>query len=122
MLDYVGDGWLDISCASRLVKIERLSLGEDEPFAIETCYSSGDEFGNLTRAKLDRASLFSVLERIESINETSFRFEMDPARDLYFWKHEFGESIMVHRLNRLATTMFGRLVTDALKRSLDLRL
>jgi GntR family transcriptional regulator len=47
---------------SRLVKVERLRLGEDEPFAIETCYLSADEFGDLTRARLDRASLFSVLE------------------------------------------------------------
>ena len=47
---------------SRLVKVERLRLGEDEPFAIETCYLSADEFGDLTRARLDRASLFSMLE------------------------------------------------------------
>lgn len=53
---------LSLPVTSRLVKIERLRLGEDEPFAIETCYLSADEFGNLTRAKLDRASLFSVLE------------------------------------------------------------
>src|ERR1700758_4991202 len=53
---------LSLPVTSRLVKIERLRLGEDEPFAIETCYLSADEFGDLTRARLDRASLFSVLE------------------------------------------------------------
>src|SRR6201987_4577153 len=53
---------LSLPVTSRLVKIERLRLGGDEPFAIETCYLSADEFGDLTRAKLDRASLFSVLE------------------------------------------------------------
>jgi GntR family transcriptional regulator len=53
---------LSLPATSRLVKIERLRLGEDEPFAIETCYLSADEFANLTRARLDRASLFSVLE------------------------------------------------------------
>jgi GntR family transcriptional regulator len=42
--------------------VERLRLGGDEPFAIETCYLSADEFADLTRARLDRASLFSVLE------------------------------------------------------------
>src|ERR1700756_5204743 len=54
---------LSLPVTSRLVKVERLRLGGDEPFAIETCYLSADEFADLTRAKLDRASLFSVLER-----------------------------------------------------------
>ena len=54
---------LSLPVTSRLLKVERLRLGEDEPFAIETCYLSADEFGDLIRARLDRASLFSVLER-----------------------------------------------------------
>ncbi len=53
---------LSLPATSRLVKIERLRLGGEEPFAIETCYLSADEFGDLTRARLDRASLFSILE------------------------------------------------------------
>ena len=53
---------LSLPATSRLVKIERLRLGGDEPFAIETCYLSAEEFGDLTRARLDRASLFSILE------------------------------------------------------------
>ncbi|HEV2399826.1 MAG TPA: GntR family transcriptional regulator [Candidatus Sulfotelmatobacter sp.] len=53
---------LSLPATSRLIKIERLRLGGDEPFAIETCYLSADEFADLTRARLDRASLFSVLE------------------------------------------------------------
>jgi len=53
---------LSLPPTSRLVKVERLRLGGDEPFAIETCYLSAEEFGDLTRARLDRASLFSVLE------------------------------------------------------------
>lgn len=53
---------LSLPATSRLIKVERLRLGGDEPFAIETCYLSADEFADLTRAKLDRASLFSVLE------------------------------------------------------------
>lgn len=53
---------LALPATSRLVKIERLRLGGEEPFAIETCYLSADEFGDLTRARLDRVSLFSVLE------------------------------------------------------------
>ncbi|HXJ88379.1 MAG TPA: GntR family transcriptional regulator [Candidatus Binatia bacterium] len=53
---------LSLPATSRLLKVERLRLGGDEPFAIETCYLSADEFADLSRAKLDRASLFSVLE------------------------------------------------------------
>jgi GntR family transcriptional regulator len=53
---------LALPTGSGLVKLERLRLGGDEPFAIETCYLSADEFGGLTRARLDRMSLFSILE------------------------------------------------------------
>jgi len=48
---------------SPLVKVERLRLGGGEPFAIETCYLSATVFPNLTRSRLDRVSLFSVLEQ-----------------------------------------------------------
>lgn len=53
---------LSLPATSSLVRVERLRLGGDEPFAIETCYLSADEFGDLTRARLERASLFTVLE------------------------------------------------------------
>ena len=53
---------LGLPASSPLVKLERLRLGGDEPFAIETCYLSADEFSGLTRARLDRVSLFSILE------------------------------------------------------------
>ena len=54
---------LSLPATSRLIKVERLRLGGDEPFALETCYLSADEYPDLTRARLDRASLFSFLER-----------------------------------------------------------
>jgi len=54
---------LALPASSRLIKLERLRLGGDEPFAIETCYLSADEFDGLTQARLDRISLFSILER-----------------------------------------------------------
>jgi GntR family transcriptional regulator len=54
---------LALPAVSRLIKVERLRLGGDEPFAIETCYLSADDFGGLIRARLDRVSLFSILER-----------------------------------------------------------
>jgi len=48
---------------SRLVKIQRLRLAAGEPFALETCYLSADEFKDLASAPLARDSLFSTLER-----------------------------------------------------------
>jgi len=48
---------------SRLVKVERLRHAANEPFALEACYLSGEEFGGLTTAPLGRNSLFSTLER-----------------------------------------------------------
>ena len=47
---------------SRLIKVERLRLGGGEPFAVETCYLSAAAFSKLTRAKLDRNSLYAVLK------------------------------------------------------------
>lgn len=48
---------------SRLVKIQRLRLAAGDPFALETCYLSADEFQNLASAALARDSLFSILQR-----------------------------------------------------------
>lgn len=48
---------------SRLLKLERIRIGGDEPFALETCYLSADEFSGLSRAAVERGSLFSMLER-----------------------------------------------------------
>jgi GntR family transcriptional regulator len=54
---------LALPARSRLIKVERIRLGSDEPFAFETCYLSGEDFGGLVHAPLERASLFSTLER-----------------------------------------------------------
>jgi GntR family transcriptional regulator len=53
---------LALPATSRLIKVERLRLGANEPFAIETCYLSAEDFAGLTEAPLDRVSLFSILE------------------------------------------------------------
>src|SRR2546428_11319357 len=54
---------LSLPAGSRLIKVERLRQGADEPFCLETCYLSATEFAGLTRAPLERGSLFSILER-----------------------------------------------------------
>src|SRR5437762_10116310 len=48
---------------SRLVKVERVRQGADEPVAIETCHLSADDFGDLAEAGMERSSLFAFLER-----------------------------------------------------------
>jgi GntR family transcriptional regulator len=53
---------LGLGAASRMVKIERVRLTADEPFALETCYLAATEFADLVDAPLARGSLFSVLE------------------------------------------------------------
>jgi GntR family transcriptional regulator len=53
---------LGLPATSALVKIERLRLTGEEPFALETCYLPASEFSGLASAPLGRASLFSTLE------------------------------------------------------------
>ena len=52
---------LGLPAASRLVKIERLRLTGEEPFALETCYLPA-EFSSLISAQLGRSSLFATLQ------------------------------------------------------------
>ena len=59
---------------AKLVKLERVRLAAAEPFALETCYLSADDFPRLTEARLDRSSLFATLER-ESDVEISYADE-----------------------------------------------
>ncbi|MBZ5649171.1 MAG: GntR family transcriptional regulator [Acidobacteriia bacterium] len=47
---------------SQLVKVERLRQAANEPFALEACYLSAEEFGGLVSAGLGRNSLFATLE------------------------------------------------------------
>jgi GntR family transcriptional regulator len=54
---------LSLPGASRLMKLERVRLGSEEPFAVETCYFSADDFQGLSRASLERGSLFTLFEK-----------------------------------------------------------
>jgi GntR family transcriptional regulator len=53
---------LGLGAASRMVKIERVRLTADEPFAMETCYLPAADFAGLVDAPLTRGSLFAALE------------------------------------------------------------
>ena len=48
---------------SSVLKLERLRHAAGEPFALETCYLSADEFAGLIHAPIGRESLFGILER-----------------------------------------------------------
>jgi len=53
---------LNLPATSRLVKIARLRLTDEEPFALETCYLPASEYSELVAASLGRNSLFAALE------------------------------------------------------------
>jgi GntR family transcriptional regulator len=53
---------LGLPGTSAVVKIERLRLTAEEPFALETCYLPASEFSPLVNAPLGRTSLFATLE------------------------------------------------------------
>jgi len=53
---------LALAAQTRLLKLERLRLAADEPFAVETCYLPAEEFAGITRSAMARGSLFSILE------------------------------------------------------------
>ncbi|MGA9306461.1 MAG: GntR family transcriptional regulator [Candidatus Sulfotelmatobacter sp.] len=53
---------LGLPAASRVVRIQRLRLTGEDPFALETCYLSAAEFPELASAPLGRSSLFAILE------------------------------------------------------------
>ncbi len=53
---------LGLPAASGLVKIQRLRLTGEEPFALETCYLPAGDFPTLESAPLVRKSLFAILE------------------------------------------------------------
>jgi len=54
---------LGLPVSEPLVKIERLRLTGEEPFALETCYLAARGFEELVNAPLARISLFGLLER-----------------------------------------------------------
>jgi GntR family transcriptional regulator len=53
---------LGLPASSHLVKIERLRLTGEEPFALETCYLPAADFSDLVTAPLGKISLFAALE------------------------------------------------------------
>jgi GntR family transcriptional regulator len=68
---------LALPAGSRLIRIERLGLGAEEPFALETCYLSGEKFGALVRVSLKRGSLSAFLDRGYAVSLAHAGAEID---------------------------------------------
>lgn len=54
---------LGLSDISTLVRIDRLRLTGEKPFAFETCYLPAAQFEDLISAPLSKSSLFAILQR-----------------------------------------------------------
>jgi GntR family transcriptional regulator len=54
---------LSLAPTDPIIKLERLRHAAEEPFALETCYLSFNEFPGLPNAPIGRESLFAILER-----------------------------------------------------------
>ncbi len=54
---------LSLPSMSPLAVVQRVRQAGDEPFALETCYLSADEFAGIASPSLERGSLFATLER-----------------------------------------------------------
>ena len=54
---------LSLPGASRLLRIGRVRIGSNEPFAVETCYLAAEDFRGLSRQSLERGSLFTLIEK-----------------------------------------------------------
>jgi len=54
---------LNLAADTPLLRLERLRLAANEPFALETCFLSANGFPGLARRPLERDSLFAVLQR-----------------------------------------------------------
>lgn len=53
---------LALPAGAQLIRLERVRMGADEPFAFEMCYLSAEAFPGLNRAALERGSLFTILQ------------------------------------------------------------
>ncbi len=74
---------LSLSSNSHLFMLERVRQAGDEPFALETCYLSADEFPALAGGELERGSLFITLEHEHGVELAYAVVEIDAtAADL----------------------------------------
>ena len=68
---------LSLPANTRLLVVERVRQAANEPFALETCYLPAENFGSVTRASLERGSLFALLEHEHGIELAHADEEVD---------------------------------------------
>src|SRR5579862_8231284 len=59
---------LSLPSTSQLAVVQRVRRADDEPFALETCYLSADQFPGIANPSLERGSIFAALEREYGVN------------------------------------------------------
>ena len=62
---------------SHLLVIKRIRQAANEPFALETCYLSAEDFADVVNAPLEKLSLFALLEREHSLQLAHADEEID---------------------------------------------
>jgi GntR family transcriptional regulator len=97
---------LALAPGTPLLKVKRLRLAADQPFALETCYLPVTEFSDLTRPTLERGSLFSVLERDYGIQLAYADEEVD-ATDADAATAKLLEVPIGHSLLRIRQVMYS---------------
>jgi GntR family transcriptional regulator len=98
-----------------IIKLERLRHSSEEPFALETCYFSSEEFPNLLSLPLNRESLFKVLEREYQVELGYADEEIDAAADgrtAELLSVSRGEPLM--RIRQLIYSTKGKAITYVL--------
>ena len=107
---------LALPASAGIIKLERLRATADEPFALETCYFSSEEFPTLLSAPLNRESLFKILEREYQIEIGYADEEIDAtaadARTSELLSVPRGEPLM--RIRQLIYSTKGKAVTYVL--------
>lgn len=68
---------LSLPSASALAVVQRVRQADNEPFALETCYLSADQFPGIASPSLERGSIFGALERDYGVNLTYADEEID---------------------------------------------
>lgn len=103
---------LNLTSGARLLRIERLRLAADEPFALEICYLPADQFPGLGRKPLERDSLFAILQREYGTEIAHADEEIDAtaadARSAGLLKVEKGDPLL--RMRQVIYSSKGRAV------------
>jgi GntR family transcriptional regulator len=70
---------LSLPIGARLLRFERLRLGDNEPFALETVFLPHSQFAGLNRRQLERRSLFDIFQQDHQLTLAHADEEVDAA-------------------------------------------